>query len=170
MDERSAGYSVSIIRRTIEGCEVTFYRLDYAANAHVEYLGGPGIVDGSTTEFYLDYTPHREVIGRYGIYALTEPLAESVVEHGFSGCRFEAAVSQISTYADPEIEIVLPDLRRIVVDGVFMEDDFAEKDGDLIVSQRVYDLMVDRDPEIAIYSRQLGEDGTPVVKPGWSVS
>ena len=50
-----------------------------------------------------------------------------------------------------------------------MEDDFAEKNGDLIASQRVYDLMVDRDPEIAIYSRQLREDGTPVVRPGWSV-
>ncbi|MCF8587196.1 hypothetical protein [Gordonia liuliyuniae] len=149
---------------------MTFYRLDYVASAHVECSGDPGVIDGSTTEFYLDYTPHREVIGRYGIYALTEPLAELVVEHGFSGCHFEAAVSLVSSHADPEIEISLPELRRLVADGVFMEDDFAEKDGDLIVSQSAYDLMVARDPEIAIYTRQLREDGTPIVRAGWSVS
>lgn len=139
------------------------YRIGESSNEHVESLEFNEAGDTISAEFYFDHTIGGEVTGRYGIYGISRPLSEQLTSCGFTGFDIGEVKCSVSPHAEMPEHIELPDLVLLIASGRFMVDDVSLTNlKQLIVSERVYDLMVDRDPDIALSSREVGRDGRPV--------
>lgn len=140
-----------------------FYSFGQSAPAHVDSVE---TAEGGLTvsaEFYFDYTIDREVMGRYGIYGVKRPLAVAFRACEFTGFELGNANCFVWPEAQYPNSIELPDLVLLVVSGDFMSDDFSlGKMKDLTISERVYNLLLERDPYTERSSRELQSNGRPV--------
>ena len=137
-----------------------YYRMFESANEHVE----PKEEDDSgvivSAEFYFDYTIERELMGRYGIFAVTQELADEFRSLGFTGFRTGVATPLASTYLEDPTSVSLPNIVLLIVSGDFMRDDFSlNRRRQLVISDRVHQLFVERDLQADKWSSELEDNG-----------
>ncbi|MCF8610496.1 hypothetical protein L5G28_10070 [Gordonia sp. HY285] len=142
---------------------VTYYKVDGSANAHVEEIEFDNNGIAVAAEFYFDYTKTREVMGRYGIFGVTRSLFELLVVKGFTGFHAGRVKSMTWPYVDHSDYIQLPDIILLIVTGSPMVDDIAlNARQELVVSDRVYEIIEARDPGIAATASELDSSGRSI--------
>ncbi|MCF8603749.1 hypothetical protein L5I01_10320 [Gordonia sp. HY442] len=142
---------------------MTYYQVGGSANAHIEELEFDDAGTVIAAEFYFDYTISREVMGRYGIFGVTRPLFELLVAGGFTGFHSGRAEPKAWPHIDNSDNIQLPDIVLLVVTGSAMIDDVGlNSRQELVVSDRVYEIIESRDPDIAATASELDSNGRSV--------
>lgn len=115
----------------------------------------------------FEYPLRSEIIASLRTYAVTEELAEAINEAGLTGYRLGPCTTSIAPWVeDPDAIGELPSLLCLDIWGIPLEHDLAlrAKDGQLIVSQRAYDLICSRDPSLIKSSDQVDEHGNTIFK------
>ncbi|MFT4395533.1 hypothetical protein ACLTEW_11425 [Gordonia lacunae] len=115
----------------------------------------------------FEYPLRSEIIASLRTYAVTEELAEAMNEAGLTGYRLGPCTTSIAPWVeDPDAIGELPPLLCLDIWGIPLEHDLAlrAKDGQIIVSQRAYDLICSRDPSLIKSSDQVDEHGNTIYK------
>lgn len=139
-----------------------YYKMNESANEHVEITeeDDSGVV--VSAEFYFDYTIKRELMGRYGIFAVTEEIAEEFKARGFTGFEIGVATPLASTNLEDPTSVSLPNIVLLIVSGDFMRDDFSlTKMNELVISERVHQLFFERGRQTEKWSLELDDNGRP---------
>ncbi|MCF8571072.1 hypothetical protein L5G32_12415 [Gordonia sp. HY002] len=109
-----------------------------------------------STIFDLDEPMPGVLVGRFGAHAVTREFAQELRGYRFTGFRFGNASARVSEYSDRG-DISIPELELLIVYGTPMVDDFSVNEwGDLVVSQRVFDVLVTRDQFVLEGSSKIG--------------
>ncbi|WP_439030886.1 hypothetical protein [Gordonia terrae] len=115
----------------------------------------------------FEFPLRTEIITSVGTYAVTEELAEAMNEAGLTGYRLGPCTTSIAPWVeDPDAIGELPPLKCLDIWGIPLEHDLGirTKGSELIVSQRAYDLICDRNPSLIEFSNRVDEHGNTIYK------
>lgn len=148
---------------------MSFYALrpEVPANAMDEiYANDPRVPRRTVSaRMEFEYPLRSEIITSLRTYAVTDELAEAMNEAGLTGYRLGPCTTSIAPWVeDPDAIGELPPLNCLDIWGIPLEHDLAlrAKDGRLIVSQRAYDLICDRNPSLIEFSNRVDEHGNTI--------
>ena len=134
---------------------MAFYTL---STAQVEYA----IVDDSgVAVFYFDFDIPEEITGRSPLHAVTPELAAVLVSSGFTGFEIREARAEVSDNAVDGDVTSLPALKWLKLTGTPLRDDIGELESTLMISERLRDVLIARDPKWSEAVLEVDENGRP---------